>query len=159
MDGSRYAYNCRLDDSIAIPKKIRQPERYSGFVIKLQFCNKVEAPNGDVFGVLDSFTEVFDIPRQVFIDDDEAMEFLLYIFLLRVQIGESFRYAVIDEALDFTHSLVNDVTHAGKEILRILVDVVVRTLQRPNESVQEAIARASRECAEAADRDVCSGEG
>lgn len=152
MDGGRYAYNCRLDDSIALPKNIRQPERYSGFVIKLQFCSK-EAPNGDVLGVLESFDQVFDIPQQLYIDDDEASEFLLYIFLRRVQIGESFRYAIIDEALGFDHSLVNDVTHAGKEILRILVDIVVRTLQRPDESVQEAIARASRECGEATIRD------
>ncbi|KAF7139915.1 hypothetical protein RHSIM_Rhsim06G0037600 [Rhododendron simsii] len=114
----------------------RQPERYSGFVIKLQFCSKVEAPNGDVLGVLESFDQVFDIPRQLYIDDDEAMEFLLYIFLCRVQIGESFRYAVIDEALGFAHSLVNDVTHAGKEIFRILVDV-----ERRLPGLQESVVK------------------
>lgn len=94
-DGGRYAYNCRLDDSIVIPNTIPEPERYSGFVIKLQFCNKVEAPNGNVIGVLESFDNVFDIPRQEFLDDYVTMEFLLYIFLRRVKIRERFRYAVI----------------------------------------------------------------
>ncbi|KAH7850276.1 hypothetical protein Vadar_030255 [Vaccinium darrowii] len=109
-DGGRYAYNCRLDDSIVIPNTIPEPERYSGFVIKLQFCNKVEAPNGNVIGVLESFDNVFDIPQQEFLDDYVTMEFLLYIFLRRVKIRERFR-----------------------------------TLQRPDEGEQDAIARASRE--------------
>ncbi|KAG5555337.1 hypothetical protein RHGRI_012766 [Rhododendron griersonianum] len=83
-------------------------------------------------------------------DDKKGIEFALYLELSNVNIPDRVKYSVIDEVVSFAHSMVEEKdAHHNKEeeeekkmVFPIVVDIVVKNLQRPSESDPEAISRA-----------------
>ncbi|KAH7843323.1 hypothetical protein Vadar_015174 [Vaccinium darrowii] len=145
---ARYDCSCRQDDSI-IPDHLR--EGYSGFLIDLQLRHVLERANGDDPVVLGSFGELIqyhkvDFPTVEFMDGVVAFSLNS---CAKVNIPDGFILKVAHQVLSLAKSMSNNADNGGIEkVMPISVKVVVRNWQEPQESEQEAIARAFSECAD-----------
>ncbi|KAH7843569.1 hypothetical protein Vadar_018284 [Vaccinium darrowii] len=140
---ARYDCSCRLDDSI-IPDHLR--EGYGGFVIDMKLRHILERANGDDPVVLGSFEELLQYPTFEFLN---AIVIGCLTLCTRLTIPPGFKIKVADQVLSLAKSMWNDAENEGVEkVMPIAVEVVVRNVQEPNESEQEAIVRAFSDCAD-----------
>ncbi|CAL5441440.1 unnamed protein product [Camellia sinensis] len=149
MDHS-YAYCCWEDEKILATPSCGPID--DGIYVQLQFSNELKKSTrgSDSIGknhdsdviLLDSYRWVFFFSRNDFLES-ENMKVFLFGHLRCRNLPSSIEESIINEVRKFARVMVN--LYPKPKVLPIVLDVVVRTFQRPDLSVEEAVARIMRD--------------